>query len=124
MYLHAYVVKQGYSPNELDDNFKTDAFTEAHFAVTKYRPRRKEKVLHNLLAGDADPAAQQTAADAATSNGDIVAYIHPNVTIALVTDQMAFPHNQYPAPNMNRTPGGAHADARFVEAADQKTRAK
>ena len=114
LYLHAYAVKQGHSPNELDDNFKTDALTEAHFALTKYRPRRKEKVLHNLLAGDAEPATQQTATAAATPAGEIVAYIHPNVSIALVTDQMAFPHNQYPAPNVNRALGGAHDGARVL----------
>ena len=44
-----------------------------------------------------------------------VSYLHPNITLAVVTDQMVIPHNKYPdpvvmrkAPRVHATPVGAN----------------
>lgn len=138
LFLHAYLVKRSHSPNLLDDNYRSDAVIEAHVQLTKFWPPRKEKKLRNLLGGPAPDSADVAAplpsdVGPVTSALDVppaayVSYLHPNITLAVVTDQMVIPHNKYPdpvvmrkAPRVHGTPGGpTRADTAGAGAANAR----
>jgi hypothetical protein len=106
LYLHAYMVKRGYSPDVLADRYRSDAVVEAHVPVIKYWPRRKEKTRRRLLGDDGTapmPGREDGPAEEGGAGEVVVAYLHPNVSLALVTDQLVFQHGKYPDPTVART---------------------
>ena len=103
LYLHAYVVKRDKSPNILDDRYRSDAFSETHIALTKFWPQRQVRKLRHLLADGTEAAAATDAAGAPEAPAEYISYVHPNVTLALLTDHMVVMHGKYPDPSVFRT---------------------
>ncbi|XP_044254210.1 cleft lip and palate transmembrane protein 1 homolog [Tribolium madens] len=88
LYLHAFVTRQGESPNPKASNHGKQ-LTHVTKQLNKYK-KLKASGTKNLLTGTSEKAEVE--------DGKIVSHWHPNYTLNLVTDQTAWTYGAVPAP--------------------------
>ncbi|XP_059615846.1 putative lipid scramblase CLPTM1 [Phlebotomus argentipes] len=96
IYIHAYVVKSGQSPNPHDtDNYAGRHVSYSRRLLNKFK-RIKHSKTHNLITGEStNPHSAEMDEQTVT---EIVSHWHPNLTINLVTDQTNWVRGSVPAP--------------------------
>ncbi|XP_019870701.2 cleft lip and palate transmembrane protein 1 homolog [Aethina tumida] len=89
LYIHAFITRDGESPNPKAPNYSKDSFSSVFKQLNKYK-KLKKSVTKNLLTGETE--------NEELNDGKIISHWHPNFTINLVTDQTAWTVGSVPAP--------------------------
>lgn len=96
VFLHAYVVREGRSPNPKDGKDTDKHVCYLRRQLNKYKKKKFQKT-KNLLTGETDQAAEDVE-KAKVMKEEIVSHWHPNLTLNLVTDQTNWVQGTVPPP--------------------------
>lgn len=96
IFLHAYVVRNGYSPNPQSKRYDKRTTIYLKRMVNKFKKRKFTKT-KNLLTGQTETSLEDQE-KAKTISEEIVSHWHPNLTLNLVTDQTNWVQGSVPAP--------------------------
>ncbi|CAG9859281.1 unnamed protein product [Phyllotreta striolata] len=89
LFMHAYLVKSGYSPDPSAENYARNEMTSVMKQLNRYK-RLKSSGTKNLLTGESEKLEVE--------DGKIVSHWHPNFTLNLVTDQTLWTQGAVPVP--------------------------
>lgn len=96
IYLHAYIVKNGKSPNPKVKDYVAKNVLYLKKQLNKFKKRKFAKT-KNLLTGETEQSLEDQE-KAKVMLEEIVSHWHPNLTINLVTDQTNWVQGTVPAP--------------------------
>ncbi|XP_066985329.1 putative lipid scramblase CLPTM1 [Macrobrachium rosenbergii] len=98
LYIHAYFVKTGFSPDpEADEGrYNRKLTTHSTQRLNKYKRRRYRKT-SNLLTGETQ-LSEEERMKAETLTEEIVSHWHPNITVNIVHDFTQWTRGMVPAP--------------------------
>ncbi|KAK3593434.1 hypothetical protein CHS0354_020196 [Potamilus streckersoni] len=97
LYIHCYIVKEGYSPNPEDKRkFSKKNTVYRSMKLNKFKKRRYHETV-NLLTGET-AAHPDLIKKENSSSYEILSHWHPNLTINLIEDQTAWTRDHVPQP--------------------------
>nr|XP_023015225.1 cleft lip and palate transmembrane protein 1 homolog [Leptinotarsa decemlineata] len=89
LFLHAYLVRSGYSPDPAAKNFAKNQMSSIMKQLNRYK-KLKSAGTKNLLTGESEKIEVE--------DGKIMSHWHPNFTLNLVTDQTLWTKGAVPPP--------------------------
>ncbi|XP_076056707.1 putative lipid scramblase CLPTM1 isoform X2 [Oratosquilla oratoria] len=97
IYLHIYIVKQGYSPDPTSDHSYQKKYTIYQSRILNKYKRRRYRKTSNLITGETK-LTEEEILKAETVNEEIVSHWHPNITINIVHDFTQWTRGAVPPP--------------------------
>nr|CAG4645411.1 EOG090X032C [Lynceus sp. MCZ IZ 141354] len=94
IYLHAYVVRQGDSPDSKAQNYNARSTIHQVKQLNKYKKKKYSKT-QNLLTGETEQSIQD---QNKTEKVEIISHWHPNLTINVVYDYTQWTRGAVPQP--------------------------
>lgn len=95
LYLHMYVVKEGYSPDP--SNTAPQFVIYKKKQLNRYKKRRFH-TMKNLLTGTTDAHSDLIKTDNTSDSFEVLSFWHPNLTINLVDDHTGWQKGSIPSP--------------------------
>ncbi|XP_055376340.1 putative lipid scramblase CLPTM1 [Condylostylus longicornis] len=95
LYLHAYVVKSGRSPDPASPHYAKEYLSQTHRMLSKYK-KIKSKRNYNLITGGQEEIEEVQ--KNLNKKDTILTHWHPNITVNLVVDQTNWAKGSIPQP--------------------------
>eukprot|EP00242_Pyramimonas_sp_CCMP2087_P008647 CAMPEP_0198220594 /NCGR_PEP_ID=MMETSP1445-20131203/79792_1 /TAXON_ID=36898 /ORGANISM="Pyramimonas sp., Strain CCMP2087" /LENGTH=282 /DNA_ID=CAMNT_0043898429 /DNA_START=55 /DNA_END=900 /DNA_ORIENTATION=- len=100
LYAHVFFARTGHSPNPEDPDFSSKSSWRVRHSLVEYRARPKVKTTKNLFGikreGEGEDQAAVVALEPVTTEGEVISFWKPNMTITLVDDYTSYPPRQVP----------------------------
>lgn len=101
LYLHIFLVKEGFSPNPADEDNYSAKYTLHRYRTLTRCKRRKISRTMNLLTGETDAPSDLIATESTPSEAKFLpcsTHWHPNLTMLLVDDNTPWTQGAVPSP--------------------------